>query len=152
MKDDVIICRTEEETASAGAGLAGRLRSGDAVLLLGEMGAGKSVFARGLARAMGVTGAMPSPTFMLMLPYNANDGITIYHMDLYRLDGDDAFYTAGLADALTDGIALVEWAERCPGVFALARRVIRVRVDYGENERERLVYVGADPSALLMNS
>ena len=67
--------------------LAEMLGAGDTVLLDGDLGAGKSVMARGIARALGVTGAMPSPTFTLLIPYQGR--IPVYHFDLYRLADPD---------------------------------------------------------------
>ncbi|GHU74299.1 hypothetical protein AGMMS49992_15350 [Clostridia bacterium] len=138
MKDN-IICHGEADTASLGARLAGSLRHGDAVLLYGEMGAGKSVFSRGIAEALGVAGIMPSPTFLIMIPHQAANGLTIFHMDLYRLDGAEAFYAAGLDECLSEGISLIEWPERCPGAFNKAARIVEVHISYGSNENERVI-------------
>lgn len=100
--------KNEAETAAFGETLGAFLRAGDSVLLRGDLGAGKSVLARGVMRALGVRGAMPSPTFTLMQPYRGRENI--YHFDLYRLEDEDEFFEAGLCDYLGgDGIALVEW-------------------------------------------
>ena len=99
---------SEKDTASFGAALASVLKKGDTVLLTGDLGAGKSVLARGIARAFGVTGPMASPTFTLMQPYEGTE--KIYHFDLYRLSDEDELYAAGLDECIgTDGIALIEW-------------------------------------------
>jgi tRNA threonylcarbamoyladenosine biosynthesis protein TsaE len=97
--------RSAEDTKAFGRALGGALRPGDSVLLRGDMGAGKSVLARGIARALGVQGPMPSPTFTLMQPYGR-----VCHFDLYRLADLDEFYAAGL-DEFTGGdcVALIEW-------------------------------------------
>ncbi|GHU66708.1 hypothetical protein FACS1894184_05290 [Clostridia bacterium] len=135
------VCHNEEETAALGARLADELGPGDAVLLSGAMGAGKSVFARGLARALGVSETMPSPTFLLMLPHKAANGLTVNHMDLFRLDGAEAFFAAGLEDSLAEGVSLIEWPEQCPGAFGAARRLFDVRIDYGSTETERIINI-----------
>ncbi|MDR0397473.1 MAG: tRNA (adenosine(37)-N6)-threonylcarbamoyltransferase complex ATPase subunit type 1 TsaE [Oscillospiraceae bacterium] len=134
------ICHNEDETAALGARLARELEPGDAALLSGEMGAGKSVFARGLARALGVTEAMPSPTFMLMLPHRASGGLWVYHLDLFRLDGARAFRESGLEEAFS-GVALIEWPERCAGAFGAAKRLFNARIEYGEADTERRVVI-----------
>ena len=86
------------------------LAPGDTVLLHGDLGAGKSVFARGVARGLGVQGAMPSPTFTLLIPYEGRH--KFYHFDLYRLNDPDEFYAAGLDEFIGgDGVAIVEWPE-----------------------------------------
>jgi len=104
------ITRSEEDTLRFSGAIAGMLNTGDTVMLHGDLGTGKSVFARGIARAMGVTGAMPSPTFTLLIPYEGR--CKIYHYDLYRLNDPDEFYAAGLDEFIGgDGIALVEWPE-----------------------------------------
>ncbi|MBR3504634.1 MAG: tRNA (adenosine(37)-N6)-threonylcarbamoyltransferase complex ATPase subunit type 1 TsaE [Clostridia bacterium] len=97
-----------EATTEFGRALGGRLQPGDVILLGGGLGAGKSVLARGLARGLGITQAMPSPTFTLMQPYQGR--IPFYHFDLYRLDDPDQFYEAGLDEFVGgDGAAVVEW-------------------------------------------
>jgi tRNA threonylcarbamoyl adenosine modification protein YjeE len=81
--------------------------------LRGDLGAGKSVFARAIARGAGVTGAMPSPTFNLLFRYEAARGLTVSHLDLYRLEDADEVWELGWRE-LGDGneIVLVEWPER----------------------------------------
>lgn len=102
------VTRSEEETARFGGAIAKRLRAGDSLLLKGEMGSGKSVLARGVARYLGVKGPMASPTFTLMQPYRGK--IPVYHLDLYRMEDPDEFYAAGLDEFVGgDGVAIVEW-------------------------------------------
>ncbi|MBP3410884.1 MAG: tRNA (adenosine(37)-N6)-threonylcarbamoyltransferase complex ATPase subunit type 1 TsaE [Clostridia bacterium] len=104
------LTRSEADTLQFAGRLSDMLKAGDSVLLHGDLGAGKSVFARGVARGMGVTGAMPSPTFTLMIPYEGSK--KLYHFDLYRLNDPDEFYAAGLDEFIGgDGVALVEWPE-----------------------------------------
>lgn len=91
--------------------LAPMLAPGDTVLLNGDLGAGKSVLARGIARGMGVEGPMPSPTFTLMIPYEAGGG-KLYHFDLYRLSDPDEYYAAGLDEFVGgDGVSVIEWPD-----------------------------------------
>ena len=100
-----------DDTAAFGAALGENLRPGDTALLTGDLGAGKSVLARGIARGAGVRGAMPSPTFTLMQPYTGK--CPFYHFDLYRLADEDEFWQAGLDEYIaSDGIAVVEWPDR----------------------------------------
>ena len=104
------LTRSEAETMRFASTLAGMLDAGDTVLLEGDLGAGKSVMARGVARALGIAGAMPSPTFTLLIPYEGTK--KLYHFDLYRLADPDEFYAAGLDEFIGgDGIALVEWPQ-----------------------------------------
>ena len=134
--ENVLIYRTEspEATAAFGKALGALLEPGDAVLLSGDLGAGKSVLARALARGLGVSQAMPSPTFTLMQPYQGR--IPFYHFDLYRLDDPAEFYEAGLDEFIGgDGAAAVEWPER--GDFTLDRciSITIERCDAGDDAR-----------------
>ena len=104
------LTHSEADTRGLAARFAESLKVGDVVLLHGDLGAGKSVFVRGVARALGVTGAMPSPTFTLLIPYEGN--VKLYHFDLYRLSDPEEFYAAGLDEFVGgDGVALIEWPE-----------------------------------------
>lgn len=81
--------------------------------LRGELGAGKSVLARAIARGAGVTSAMPSPTFNLVFRYEIPDGPRVWHIDLYRLAAEDEVWELGWQDlGAGDEIVLVEWPER----------------------------------------
>ena len=110
---------SQQDTMDMAACLARMLNNGDAVLLHGDLGAGKSVFARGVARGMGITGPMPSPTFTLLIPYESS-GRRLYHFDLYRLNDPDEFYAAGLDEFIGgDGVAYDE--DTMAYIQALAR-------------------------------
>lgn len=93
-----------------GAAIAHRLRSGDAVALAGDLGAGKTTLAREILRALGHEGEVPSPTFTLIQDYDL-PGIQVAHFDLYRLKSADELIEIGLDDALAHGAALIEWPE-----------------------------------------
>ncbi len=132
-----MLCRTDspEATGALGRALGEALMPGDIVLLEGDLGAGKSVLARGLARGAGVGVAMPSPTFTLMQPYQGR--IPFYHFDLYRLNDPDEFYEAGLDEFLGgDGAAVVEWPDRA-GLDP--EECVRVHISRGECDDERLI-------------
>ncbi len=100
--------------------------SGLTVLLEGELGAGKSTFARGLIRAMQHTGPVPSPTYTLVEPYHLQSG-TVYHVDLYRVSSAEELRFLGWNE-LDDGLRLVEWPDRAP---ELARSAdVRLTLSY----------------------
>ena len=102
--------RSEDDTFALGRALGAFLRPGDALLLSGDLGTGKSVLARGAARALGVEGPMPSPSFTILFPYEGK--CPVYHFDLYRLSGPDEFEAAGLYEWFGGaGVCLVEWPE-----------------------------------------
>lgn len=109
-----ILSASPAETKAIAACLAPALREGDVVLLIGGLGAGKTQFAQGLGDGLGVTEPITSPTFNLVFEYRSGR-LPLYHFDLYRLDRpeeleDIDFY--GLADPSSDGVALIEWAQR----------------------------------------
>lgn len=98
------------ETEELAAELAAGLQPGDVVLVCGQLGAGKTTFVRGAARALGVTGPVTSPTFTLAQRYAG--AVPVAHLDLYRLEGLDAEDQASLeAELARDAIAFVEWPE-----------------------------------------
>ena len=103
------------------------------VLLEGELGAGKSAFARALIKAMGHDGAVPSPTYTLVEPYTLPHGL-VYHVDLYRVASEEELRYLGWNE-LEGGLRLVEWPDRAPTLAATA------------DVRITLVYQGAGRSA-----
>lgn len=116
----------EKDTFEFGAEIGRHLTGGDSVLLYGDLGTGKSVMARGIASALGVTDVMASPTFTIMQPYAGK--LPVYHFDLYRIEDPDEFYEAGLNDFLfSDGVSLVEWPEQAdlPELKGVAVRIER---------------------------
>lgn len=131
--------RGEEGMRALGAALAGHLRAGESVLLIGEMGMGKSVLARAIARAFGVQGAMPSPSFTILQSYEA--ALPVKHFDLYRLEDPAEFYEAGLDEEMDSrSICLVEWPEMTD--FRPEPR-LEARISRGEGEEDRLIDIRA---------
>jgi tRNA threonylcarbamoyladenosine biosynthesis protein TsaE len=103
---------TATDTEAMGQRLAALSRPGDAILLEGPIGAGKSCLARAFIRArLGATTEVPSPTFTLVQVYD-DDGTQIWHADLYRLTHPDEVWELGLDQAFDTGICLVEWPDR----------------------------------------
>jgi tRNA threonylcarbamoyladenosine biosynthesis protein TsaE len=92
--------------------------AGWTLLLNGELGAGKSTFARAFIKAAGHTGAVPSPTYTLVEPYQLSRG-NIYHVDLYRVADEEELRFLGWNE-LDDGCRIVEWPDRAPGLTAQA--------------------------------
>ena len=143
-----LLSRSPEETERWAAILGTLVKTADVVGLSGELGAGKTTFVRGLARGLGCGARVLSPTFMVVREHT--DGrIPLYHMDLYRLDGGDAF-ELGLEDYFSaDGVVAVEWPERAAGLIPDERLEVDLTFT-GESERTlRLAARGARAESLL---
>ena len=105
--------------------------AGWTLLLSGELGAGKSTFARALIRAAGHAGAVPSPTYTLVEPYELARG-NIYHVDLYRISAEEELRYLGWNE-LDDGCRIVEWPDRAPGLAS--RADLRLAFSYASHGR-----------------
>jgi tRNA threonylcarbamoyladenosine biosynthesis protein TsaE len=108
---ETILTNSEEDTSAAGERFSSRLRGGDVLLLHGDLGAGKTAFVRGLARGLGAApDEVSSPTFTLIQEYRGR--VTLYHVDLYRLQPIEVA-DLGLDELISgDAIVAIEWAER----------------------------------------
>ena len=121
--------RSEADTQRLGAAVAAALRQGEAVCLSGPLGAGKSVLARALIRALDPEeGDVPSPTFTLVQFYAGPD-FPIAHFDLYRLTSAEEAFEVGLDEALRDGAAVIEWPERLGHHIPADRLDIEIALD-----------------------
>jgi tRNA threonylcarbamoyladenosine biosynthesis protein TsaE len=132
-----------------GAALAATLKPGDVVLLEGEMGAGKTTFVRGAARALGFTGPVTSPTFTIGRRYEPEGaaGTPIAHLDLHRLSGLEDEDPALLDDYLTpDAVAFVEWPGIAEGEPGLARVAARVLLEHAGGDSRTITVVAASSS------
>ena len=128
------------ETEALGARLAAELTPGDMVLVAGDLGAGKTTFVRGAARALGVTAPVTSPTFTIGQRYPAPGGRVVAHVDLYRL-GSLADEDPDLLDDYLgpDTIAFVEWPrDETARLSRLARPVARVSLEHDGEDRRRV--------------
>lgn len=102
---------SEKETKELGSRMAASVGKGTVISLRGSLGAGKTVFAKGFAEGLGITEAIVSPTFTLVQEYEGR--MKMYHLDLYRLSGEDEFESMGGEDFLySDGVTLIEWSEK----------------------------------------
>ena len=131
----MIITHSAAETRRLGEKLAALLAPGDTVLLLGGLGAGKSELARGIARGLGVTGPVPSPSFTILNAYDEGR-LPLYHFDWYRIEDPAEIYEMGMDEQLDgDGVALIEWSERAKE--CLPERTLKIELrPAGEETRE----------------
>ena len=128
----------EQETARLAAGYARSLLPGDLVLVIGEVGAGKSTFVRAALRELGVEGPIPSPTFTIGRSYRGR--LPVAHLDLYRLETPESEVPDLLDEYLGgDGITFVEWPDRPLGnLFGRPSRIGRVEIARGKGERREI--------------
>ena len=111
------ISNSAEETEALGKSFARDLKAGSVIALRGGLGAGKTCFVKGLARGLGVTECITSPTYTIVCEYPACIGgsvIPLYHIDAYRLNGDQDFENTGAGELFKHGITVIEWSERIP--------------------------------------
>jgi len=124
-----------EETAHIAQEISGLLSLGDVILLKGDLGSGKSTFARALIQALcGAHTEVPSPTFTFVQTYETPKFV-VWHFDLYRLEHPEELYELGLEEAYATGVCLIEWPERL-GSF-LPKEYWELELSYGDHENER---------------
>ncbi|HYM10144.1 MAG TPA: tRNA (adenosine(37)-N6)-threonylcarbamoyltransferase complex ATPase subunit type 1 TsaE [Bryobacterales bacterium] len=135
MAEQTFLTRSEEETITAGREIAAKLRPPALVLLIGELGAGKTTLAKGIVSGLGAARPedVASPTFTLIHEYGRNP--KVFHVDLYRLDRVPELETLGLGDLWDqNGIVLIEWGEKFAAQLPPGR--VEIRLEYaGEKER-----------------
>jgi tRNA threonylcarbamoyladenosine biosynthesis protein TsaE len=134
---ETLVTHNVAQTQQWGRQFAGRLKAGDLVALEGELGAGKTALVRGIASGLGVEDerTVSSPTYVLVQEYHGH--VSIYHIDLYRLRHAPAeLEDLGLAEMLSSGVVLIEWAERAEG--SLPRPFWRIRLAHAGLEERTL--------------
>ena len=129
----------EQETEAIGQALVGRLAPGTVVAFTGDLGAGKTAFVRGMARGLGISQRVTSPTFTIVNEYEGGR-LPLFHFDMYRLSGADDLFDIGWEDFLRrGGICAVEWSENIRD--ALEPATIYVDMRRGETENQRVLTI-----------
>lgn len=138
--------KNAQETALLAARLSALCRPGDSVLLSGELGAGKTTFARGfIKRLCPDAGEIVSPTFTLVQSYRSVTGAAVHHFDLYRLQRPAEVIELGLQEAMAGGICLVEWPAMAQDY--MPADALRVDIDFAARPDERCItYSSTDAS------
>ncbi len=142
---ETVVSRSPEETQAIGERLGARLVAGSVVACTGELGAGKTCFLQGLARGLGVTGDVTSPTFVLVNQYRGR--LPVYHLDAYRTGSLTELVDLGLEEMLHgDGVTVIEWADKL--LPLLPARTIHVHLSgLGDELREiRIEEPVSDPT------
>ncbi len=128
----------EQETEAVGETLACTLSPGTVIAFTGDLGAGKTAFTRGLARGLGITERVTSPTFTIVNEYEGGR-LPLFHFDMYRLESSDELFDIGWEDYLRrGGVCAVEWSEKVADALEGA---LRVDIRRGEGESDRLITV-----------
>jgi tRNA threonylcarbamoyladenosine biosynthesis protein TsaE len=141
MRPLVTRTRCAEETLALAERVGALLRAGDVLALSGDLGAGKTVFAKGVARALGVHDPVVSPTFTVVREYAGT--FRFVHVDVYRLDRVQELHDIGWDDVLDgESVALVEWGDRVGALLPVDR--LEVRIEAGEADDDRTITL--DPS------
>ncbi len=136
-----VTSRSPENTQSVGRILGEHARPGDVFLLVGELGTGKTCLTQGVLWGLGLDEYARSPTFVLVSQYNGR--LTLYHMDLYRLDTFDEIADLGLDEYLLgDGLSVVEWAEKAPEIFP--EQHLMIQIEYLDETTRRLTLASSD--------
>jgi tRNA threonylcarbamoyladenosine biosynthesis protein TsaE len=153
------ISKNEKETLAFAEEFSKQLKGGEVIGLTGELGAGKTVFVKGLAKGLGIKENIQSPTFLLMKIYDAdakaqnspqkrksNKTIKmqkikfLVHIDAYRLKSKDELVEIGLGDWLgkDDTVTVIEWIENVQGIFE-KKKIMKIKIDFGKKKEERVL-------------
>ena len=132
----MIKTNSARETRAIGEKLASCLRPGDVILLQGDLGAGKSEFARGIARGLGINGPIPSPSFTILNEYDEGR-LPLYHFDWYRIEDPMEIAEMGMNEQLLgSGVAVIEWGEKAEAFLPERLLAVDIRKTNNENSRE----------------
>ena len=144
------IFKNEKETLAFAEKFSKTFRGGEVIALIGELGAGKTVFTRGLARGLEIKERVQSPTFLLMKIYEVRKSESqkvrkikfLVHVDAYRLSNAAELVDIGILDWLgrADTVAVIEWADKVPELL-YGKKVIKIKMELGEKEEERKIEV-----------
>ncbi len=133
-----------EETEAWGETCGKALEKGAVIAFSGDLGAGKTAFTRGIARGLGITSPITSPTFTLVNEYEEGR-LPLFHFDLYRLEGEDDLYELGFEEYFyRDGVCVLEWSSRAEE-FLAQFSPITVTLRQGEDPQQREIHIHPCP-------
>ena len=129
-----------EETEALGQSIGRRLKPPAVIALEGGLGAGKTCLVKGIARGLGIAETITSPTYTIVNEYPAGKrGIPLYHIDAYRLNGDEDFENTGAGECIgADGVAIIEWCDRIPRSIPPDAVRIGIEISGGQNRIFRI--------------
>ncbi len=129
----IVITHTVQETEELARKIASEIKGGEVLLLNGTLGAGKTTFTKGFAKALGVKKTVVSPTFTIIKEYEGT-ALTLYHIDMYRIEDEDELYELGIEELYrSDSVTVIEWNK----MEVLPEKVITLNVEVlGETTRQ----------------
>lgn len=140
-----IVLKTPEDTYSAGEKLGTLLKDGDIVCLRGDLGAGKTLLTKGLAKAFGIEEDITSPTFVIVNEYYGEKNL--YHFDVYRIEKESEIINVGFDDYLMrDGVVVIEWPEKIESHIPNER--IEININYSA-DNGRIMTVSCDDESFI---
>lgn len=130
-----MISKSEKQTKTWAEKFVSRLKGGEVLCLVGDLGSGKTAFAKGLAKGLGVKQIITSPTFVLMKVYEGN--LNLVHIDAYRLSSSEDLEAIGALDYFSDPeyVTIIEWADRVKDIWPKKRIIVEFKIK-GKNRRE----------------
>ncbi|MDD3168501.1 MAG: tRNA (adenosine(37)-N6)-threonylcarbamoyltransferase complex ATPase subunit type 1 TsaE [Eubacteriales bacterium] len=133
------VIRNELDTREFGIELAKKLKPGDIIALIGDLGTGKTTLTKSIAEGLGIREMITSPTFTIVQEYTEGR-LPLYHFDVYRIRSAEEMYELGYEEYFFGrGICVVEWADQI--MKLIPEGSIVIRIEYGENEDERIYYI-----------
>ena len=132
------ISKSEQDTINFAKDYAKKLKTGDIIILSGELGSGKTKFVQGILEYFGLENEISSPTFTIVNEYNTSN-LNIYHFDVYRLEDSDEFYAMGGDEYFSKGICLIEWGEMIENILPKPYTKITFRKNENNPEFRELV-------------
>lgn len=132
------ISNSYEDTQKIAAEFANTLKEGDVICVYGDLGVGKTAFAKGLAKGLGINEPITSPTFTILNVYNSS--LPLYHFDVYRIADSDEMYEIGYEEYVYgDGVSVIEWPELINDILPDKRYDIEIAKDYDKGENYRTI-------------
>lgn len=132
------ISNSYEDTQKIAAEFANTLKEGDVICMYGDLGVGKTAFAKGLAKGLGINEPITSPTFTILNVYNGS--LPLYHFDVYRIADSDEMYEIGYEEYVYgDGVSVIEWPGLINDILPDKRYDIEIAKDYDKGENYRTI-------------
>ena len=135
-----VITANFQETQAFGLELAQKLKGGEVLALYGDLGSGKTTFMQGLAKGLGITRNIISPTFIIMRTYKISGNVlkNLYHLDLYRIENDEQAVNLGLKDLIGDeqNVVAIEWPDKIENL--LPEKRINLYFEYLEDNKRKI--------------